>query len=68
MKTMNDYYDLYLKCDVLMLADVFEKIKNNHLKNYGLCPSHHYLGKPALSWDTMANVAKVNLNLLQKKI
>ena len=54
MKTMNDYYDLYLKCDVLMLADVFEKIKNNHLKNYGLCPSHHYLGKPALSWDTMA--------------
>ena len=57
MKTMNDYYDLYLKCDVLMLADVFEKFKNNRLKNYGLCPSHHYLGKPALSWNTMANVA-----------
>ena len=30
--------------------------------------SHHYLGKPALSWNTMANVAKVNLKLLPKKM
>ena len=46
MKTMKDYHDLYLKCDVLLLADVFEKIRNNILKNYGLCPSH-YLSAPA---------------------
>ena len=26
MKTMTDYHDLYLKCDVLLIADVFEKI------------------------------------------
>ena len=36
MKTMKDYHDLYLKCDVLLLADVFEKIGNNSFKNYGL--------------------------------
>ena len=29
MKTMKDYHDLYLKCDVLLLADVFEKFKSN---------------------------------------
>ena len=26
MKTMKDYHNLYLKCDVLLLDDVFEKI------------------------------------------
>ena len=45
-------YDLYLKCDVLLLANVFEKFRNNSLKNYGLCPSH-YLRTPFLSWDVM---------------
>ena len=34
IKTMKDYHDLYLK-----IADVFEKFRNNSLKNYGLCPS-----------------------------
>ena len=28
MKTMKDYHDLHLKCDVLLLADVFEKFGN----------------------------------------
>ena len=32
MKTMKDYHDLYLKCDVLLLADVFEKFRNNSIK------------------------------------
>ena len=34
MKTMKDYHSLYLKCDILLLADVFEKFRNNSLKNY----------------------------------
>ena len=57
MKTMKDYHDLYLKCDVLLLADVFEKTSNNSLMDYGLCPSH-YLSAPALSWDAMLNTDK----------
>ena len=32
MTTMKNYKDLYLKCYVLLLADVFEKFKNNSLK------------------------------------
>ena len=40
MKTMKDYQDLYLKCDVSLLANVIEKFKTNSLKNYKLCPGH----------------------------
>ena len=63
MKTMKDYHDLYLKCDVLLLADVFEKFRSNSLKNYGLCSSH-YLSAPALSWDAILNITKVELKLI----
>ena len=61
---MNDYHNSYLKCDVLLLADVFEKFRNNGLKNYGLSPSH-YLSAPGLSGDAMLKITKLNLNLLQ---
>ena len=47
-KTMKDCQELYLKCNVLLLAYVFEKSRNINLKNYGLCPSH-YLSAPGLS-------------------
>ena len=60
---MKDFHDLYLKCDVLLLANVFEKVRNNSLKNYGLCPSH-YLSTAPLSWDAMLNITKVELKLI----
>ena len=63
IKTMNDYYILHLKYDVLLLPDVFEKFENNSLKNYGLCLSH-YLSGPALNWDVMLNITKFKLELI----
>ena len=41
MKTMKYYHKLNLKCDILLLADAFEKFRNNSLKNYELCLSHY---------------------------
>ena|SRR6218665_605625 len=29
MRTMKKYYDLYLKCDVVLLADVFDQFRKN---------------------------------------
>ena len=48
MKTIKNYHDLHLKCDVLLLHNVFEKFRNSILKNHGLCSSH-YLSAPASS-------------------
>ena len=41
MKNMGDYHDHYLKKDVLLLTDVFEKFIDPCLKYYGLDPCHY---------------------------
>ena len=33
VETIKDYHDLYLTCNILLFPDVFEKFKNNSLKN-----------------------------------
>ena len=52
MKNMGDYYDHYLKKDLLLLADVFEKSIDTCLKSYKLDP-YHYFSFPGLSWNAM---------------
>ena len=32
MKTMKNYHNLYLKCDVLLSTDMLEKFRNNSLE------------------------------------
>ena len=39
---MGHYHDSYLKKDVLLLADVFEKFIDTCLKYYGLDPCHYF--------------------------
>ena len=63
MKTRKDYHDVYLKCEGLILADVFEKLRNNSLKNYKLFPGN-YLSAAGLSWDAMLKVTKTELGLI----
>ena len=60
MKKMKDYHNFYLKCDVLLLANVSEKFRNNSLKNHGLRPSH-YLSAPGLGSDAMLKMTKIEL-------
>ena len=42
---------------------MFEKFKNSTLKNYVLIPSL-YLSAPALIWDAMHSMKKVELELI----
>ena len=47
-----------------IISHVFEKFRNNSLKNYGLCSSH-YLSAPVLSWDAVLKMKKIELELIQ---
>ena len=60
MKNMHDYHNHYLKKDVLLLADVFERFIGTCLKYYGLDPCH-YFSSPGLSWDAMLKMTGIKL-------
>ena len=62
MKKMKDYHDLYLKTDVLLLADVFENFRNVCVKNYKLDPAWYYTA-PGLAWHACLKKTEVELEL-----
>lgn len=66
IKSLGEYTDLYLKCDVLLLCDIFEKFRNSSLKYYKLDPVY-YVTSPGLSWDAMLLHTGVTLDLLDDK-
>ena len=48
MNTIGDYHDLYLKTDVLLLADVFKNFISTCFDYYALDPCHDF-SSPELS-------------------
>ena len=59
-KTIQDFHDVYVQSDVLILADIFEFFCKLSLKDYGLDPKH-YLTLPSYSWDSMLRKSSVNI-------
>ena len=55
---------MYLKCDVLLLADAFEKFRNNKFIKKSWVMSKSFLGALTLSWNAMLNITKVELELI----
>ena len=55
---LGQYSDLYLKTDVILLAEVFENFRNNCLAAYELDPAHYYI-TPGLSWDAILKNTQV---------
>ena len=63
MNSMDDYYGLYLKTDILLLADVFEKFIKMCLGYCGLDPCH-YSSSPGLSSDALLEMTGIELELI----
>ena len=57
---MGNYHDNYLKKDVLLLANVFEKFIAACLKFYRLDPCH-YFSSPGLDWNAMLKMTGIKL-------
>ena len=62
INTMGDYHDLYLKTDVFLSADVFDKFIKHCLGYYKLDPCN-YFSSPELSWDEVLKMTKIELDL-----
>ena len=57
-KNFGEYHHLYLKSDILLLADVFENLRKTCIKYYKLDPCH-YFSSPGLSWDAMLKMTNI---------
>ncbi|KYM98774.1 hypothetical protein ALC62_10502, partial [Cyphomyrmex costatus] len=63
INTLGEYSDLYLKTDVLLLADVFENFRDTCMEAYKLDPAYYYT-LPGYTWDAMLKCTGVRFELL----
>ena len=54
---------MYLKTDVLLLCDVFERFIGMCLNYYQLDPCH-YFSSPGLSWDAILKMTGIKVELI----
>ena len=60
IRNMGEYHDLYLRTDVVLLANVFESFRRVCLENYGLNPSHFYTAL-GLAWKACLKKTGIRL-------
>src|SRR5690606_8694799 len=63
IQNMGQYHDLYLRTDVLLLADVFENFRDIALEYYKLDPCHYFTAT-GMSWDALLKMSGIELDLL----
>ena len=65
-RNMNDYTMKYLKLDVLILADLFENLREMCLRNYEIDPCYTF-STPELTWLSGLKHTKVKLKYYKEK-
>ena len=62
-KNLGDYHNLYVPGDTLLLADVFQNLRNMCVKVYELDPAH-FVSAPELAWQPCLNKTEVEFELI----
>ena len=60
---LGDYHDLYLRTDVVLLANVYKAFRETCLEHYKLNPAHFYTF-PGLAWKACLKRTGIRLELL----
>ena len=60
---LGDYHDLYLRTDVVLLANVYEAFRETCLEHYKLDPAHFYTSR-GLAWKACLKRTGIRLKLL----
>ena len=63
IRDLEDYHDLYLRTDVVLLANVFKAFRDTCLRHYTLDPAHFYTS-PGLAWRACLKCTGIKLELL----
>ena len=63
MKNLDEYHDLYVQSNTLLLGAVFETFRDKCIEIYELDPAH-FLSAPRLAWEACQKKTIVNLELL----
>ncbi len=64
IQNLGEYSDLYLKTDILLLADVFENFRKNCIATHKLDPAWYH-SMPGYTWDSMLQFTKCRLDILR---
>ena len=62
-RNLGGYHHLYLRRDVVLLANVYEAFRDTFLRHYSLDPVHFYTS-PGLAWRTCLKCTGIKLELL----
>jgi len=61
MKTLQNYHDHYLLTDVLLLADIFQNVRNTIYEQHRLDPLQ-FITLPSLAWASALKYAHAKLH------
>ena len=64
---LGDCHDLYVQNDILLIADVFENLRNKCIEIYELDPAS-FLSRPGLAWQGALKKADVQSELLTDNV